>query len=775
MFENIPEELRAYRQFVVWNLEDNESGRPTKVPYSPKTLQHASVTDSTTWGTYDDAISVKGFSGIGFVLTENDPYGFIDLDAPKDATPEESAKIYERQQLIFKEFNSYSELSPSGNGLHIIVKGSIPNGRKRSSVEVYSSLRYMTMTGNVFHSTPIQDRNGLFNDLWAEMGKGASAQMFYAGLSEASMADEAVIEMARNASNGEKFSDLFDYANWAKYYPSQSEADFALMDILAFYSQNAAQTQKLFLQSALAQRVKSRAQYRINYMLNRCFDKMLPPVDFEGLRDQVNAAIQVSQKIAATPKPYEINEGKDYLNLGQPVDLVDKPAFIYNPPIGLLGDIARYIYAQAPRPVPEIALAGAIGLMSGICGKAFNISGTGLNQYTLLLAATGTGKESANSGISKLMAKVKSLVPTALDFIGPSDISSQQALTKALSDNPSIISIVGEFGLYLKEMGADNASPHMMGLKKMLLKLYNVSGEGDKLGGMAYSDRDKNIASVESPAFSMFGETAPEPFYEALTENMLSGGLLPRFTIIEYLGDRVPRNKSASTVLPSHELVQTLATLCATAMGLINQRKVIHVQLTPQAEGMFDDLDALADKSVIGAMELRRQLWTRVHLKSLRLAALVAVGCNPFDPIIDSDAAKWAIDIVMADIKNMLSRFESGDVGVNNEETKQLKILNKLIKKFLTSSWDEIKKVAGENLHKLHQERIIPYGWLQRNTSAAPAFKTDRQGATNALRRTLKTLEERGEIQAMQKSVLVQKFGTSAQAYAILQPSAFGL
>jgi len=413
--------------------------------------------------------------------------------------------------------------------------------------------------------------------------------------------------------------------------------------------------------------------------------------------------------------------------------------------------------------------------MSGICGKAFNISGTGLNQYTLLLAATGTGKEGANAGISRLMSKVKELVPPANDFIGPSDISSQQALIKALSDNSSIISIVCEFGLYLKEMGADNASPHMIGLKKMLLKLYNVSGEGDKLGGMAYSDREKNVASVEAPAFSIFGETAPEPFYEALTENMISGGLLPRFTVIEYHGDRVPRNKSASTVVPSAELIQNVGTLCATAFGLINQKKVIHVQMTAEAEVMFDDLDALADRSVKGAMELRRQLWTRVHLKSLRLAALAAVGCNPFEPTINKESAKWAIDIVMADIKNMLGRFESGDVGVNNEESKQTKLLVKLIKKFVTASWDEVKKVAGESSQKLHAERIIPYGWLQRNTSTTPAFKNDRQGATNALKRTLKTLEERGEIQAMQKSVLMTKFGTGAQAYAITQPGAFGL
>lgn len=777
MLENIPAELRAYRQWICWKLEDSDTGKPTKIPYSPKTLEHASVTNPDTWASYDEAIAVQSFSGIGFVLTDNDPFGFIDLDAPKDATPEESAKIYERQQLIFKEFDSYSELSPSGNGLHIIVKGKLPNGRKRSSVEVYSSARYMTMTGNVYHPAPIQDRNELFNDLWAEMGKGASAQMFYAGLAEAKQSDSDVLEMARSASNGEKFTDLFDHANWAKYYPSQSEADFALMDILAFYSQNAAQTQKLFLLSALAKRVKSRAQYRINYMLNRCFDKMLPPVDFEGLRDQVNAAIEkAKQPQQYKPQYLTINEDVIDQSLGLPREMPEVLNSIYMPPAGLLGDVARYIYAQSPLPVPEIALAGAIGMFAGIAGRAYNVSATGLNQYTLLLAATGTGKESISQGINKIMTEVIKQSPTSATFIGPAEIASPQALNKHLGNtSSSFVSLVGEYGIHIKQMASENASPHMMGLKRMILDLYNKSGNSDRLNAMIYSDNTKNTSVLIAPAFSILGESAPERFYETLTENMISEGLLPRFTIIEYLGDRVLPNDGAPLALPSSELVASVAQLCANASSLNSRNLVTHVQYTDDARAILNEFRMKAHTSIIGSMEVRRQLWNRAHLKVLKLAALVAVGEHMFMPTINAEAAKWAIRIVEADIKNMLSRFESGDVGINNEENKQLKVINKLIHRFLTGDWADVKKVAGDSSAKLHAEKVIPYGYLQRSTSSSAPFKNDRQGATMALRRVLKTLEERGEIQAMQKSVLVQKFGTGAQAYAIMQPGAFGL
>jgi hypothetical protein len=81
-------------------------------------------------------------------------------------------------------------------------------------------------------------------------------------------------------------------------------------------------------------------------------------------------------------------------------------------PPGLVGAVAEFIFEAAPRPVREIALVGAIGFVAGIVGRAFNVSGTGLNLYTLCLAPTGTGKEAINAGISKLVTAVRPTTPT---------------------------------------------------------------------------------------------------------------------------------------------------------------------------------------------------------------------------------------------------------------------------------------------------------------------------------------------------------------------------
>lgn len=131
------------------------------------------------------------------------------------------------------------------------------------------------------------------------------------------------------------------------------------------------------------------------------------------------------------------------------------PVSPYSVPPGFLGEIAQYFYAQAPRPVPEIALAGAIGLIAGICGRAYNVSNppAGLNLYTLLLAPTGTGKEAIASGVTALMKAIRQAIPASAEFIGPASIASPQALVKHLANtSPSFVSILGEFGLTMQQM-----------------------------------------------------------------------------------------------------------------------------------------------------------------------------------------------------------------------------------------------------------------------------------------------------------------------------------
>lgn len=771
-FNNIPHEMRIYPQWIVWRYEDTDSKKPTKVPYSAKTGHLASVTDPNTWAGFDECVNAMSsgwYAGIGFVLTENDPYSFIDLD---DTKGDQTA--LDRQIKIFNEFNSYAERSPSGSGLHIIVKGAIPSGRRRSFIEVYSSLRYMTMTGDIYRNAPINDCNELLNVLWGQMGQGSVAVAHYAGLAEAKETDEQVYNRAVAAANGDKFAELYA-GKWEGMYASQSEADFALVDIIAFYTQNRAQISRMFRASGLGQRDKAKRDDYVSYMLNKCFDRMLPPVDVDGLRNKLDEAIAkkeaadraaaLSQNSEATPHPQA------------PAPNLSEVSKVYSVPPGLVGEIAQYIYAQAPRPVPEIALAGALGLVAGIVGRAYNISGTGLNQYVLLLAPTGTGKEAIASGIDKLMAQVIRTVPAASDFIGPGEIASSQAIIKYMSRGPtSFVSLVGEFGIYLQQMASVNAPPHLTGLRRFLLDAYNKSGEGKVLRPSIYSDKDKNTAAVLAPSFTLLGESTPEKFYEGLHEGLISEGLLPRFTMIEYHGERPALNPGHLSAQPSFELIDRLSTLCAHALMLNSQHKAIHVQTDATARELFQQFDAHCDANInTSDREVRRHLWNRAHVKALKLAAIIAVGCNPYDPTITADVASWAINLVVADVRNLLARFDAGEIGIDNDETKQLAKVIATVKDFVVSPWPEVAKYAGEGASNLHSNRIVPYSYVQRRLAAVSVFRKDRIGASGAIKRALKTLCERGDLQEVSRATLSKDYGTSAVAYMIAHPGVFGL
>jgi primase-polymerase (primpol)-like protein len=247
----------------------------TKLPYSI-TGGIASVSDKRTWSSYAKAVEAaqRLNMGIGFVLTENDPFAFIDLDDPfKNNTPEEAAKIIERHKKIIKEFDTYTEVSPSGTGLHIIPKGAVEGGRRRDKVEVYSSGRYMTMTGNTLHDKPIQDRGFLLSELWKECGgSNGNGHTSYIEERQQTITDEEIYNQALKAENGEKFYQLWQ-GHWVDAgYKSQSEADFALINILSFYSRNVEQIKRMFFLSALGQRDKAKRKMYIDNMVKRSFD-----------------------------------------------------------------------------------------------------------------------------------------------------------------------------------------------------------------------------------------------------------------------------------------------------------------------------------------------------------------------------------------------------------------------------------------------------------------------------------------------------------------------
>ena len=786
MYRNIPETLRSKAHFCNWRYENHGGKKLTKIPYCSLTGKKASVSDRSTWCTFEQAVEASHYyDGIGYIFDKDSGIVGIDLDDPSGF--ENAEEVAARHAAIVAAFPGYWEISPSGTGLHGFVYGQVPSGRRREAVEIYSSGRYFTMTGAVYINQPIQDHHHNINLLWAELGGEKKVEPVNAIDQPEINTDYEILTFASTAVNGIKFIELFE-GRFEQYYESQSEADFALCNVIAFYTQNKAQIARIFRSSALGQRKKAmRDDYLFNErygIITRAFDRQTPPLDLNALRS--NLEIQLQQQAAVKQQATTVNlvggmplppqhspmPMQDQQELAQAVNdrqlrqesavKTPKPSTKhltshiykdsniakseYTMPPGLMGEIANFIYQAAPRPVPEIAIAGAIGMMSGICGRSYNVSGTGINTYTFLIAKTGRGKEAMQRGITKLLAAAVKTVPAATTFMGPSKIASPEALTKYISKtSQSFLSIMGEFADTLKKMSNVSGNPAQQGVRVAMLDLYNKSGQGDISGSLIYSDKDKNTDVITAPAFSVLGEATPEKFYELMSKEMIDEGLLPRCTIIEYIGKREQLNKHHDKVVPSQQLIDQLSALCAYSLQLNNGNNVIQVQTDNDAQLMFDDFDKYCDDKINAGDSMSAELWNRAHIKTLKLAALLAVGVNYINPVINAECATWALRLINKDVNNMLSKFEDGEVGVANVQNEQTVEIKKAFKKYVNSTWEEVAKMTGSSL-QTHALKIVPHSFISGFCRQRTCFKNDRLGPVNGIKVAIQALIDCGEI-----------------------------
>ncbi len=260
----IPSELRNLPQWVVWKAKPQENGKIDKPLYDPKSGNSASHSNPENWASFEAALSAYetgGYSGIGFVFSKDDPYCGIDLDSKPEKNIEcrnpRTGKIEPWALEIIKSFKSYAEVSPSGSGIHIIVKGQLPEGgRKKPNIEIYNKHRYFTVTGNHLEGTPqdITFSQDAINSLLAShFPKQVPKPSIKRNASpRASLDDEALIQKAIESANGNKFNLLYQ-GQWEEAgYPSQSEADQALCNQLAFWTgADAGRMDCIFRQSGL--------------------------------------------------------------------------------------------------------------------------------------------------------------------------------------------------------------------------------------------------------------------------------------------------------------------------------------------------------------------------------------------------------------------------------------------------------------------------------------------------------------------------------------------
>ncbi len=256
-----PEELEPRPQWVTWRAEATPEGRPVKPPYRPSDpARRADVGDPATWGTYERALEASPEGRVGFVLTPGDPYAVADLDGCRDpGTGELEAWAREVVELL----DSYTEISPSGKGLHVWVRGELPGDRRRSGkLELYDRARYVTVTGEAlpgYEGRGIAERGAqlaaLYRRLFGEPEASPPSPEYSArtGPPVGSAGDGELLGRAMRVS--------WFPAVWggddSHYGGDPSKGDYWVCRALALYGRDPAQIERLARSSPRAARAKS--------------------------------------------------------------------------------------------------------------------------------------------------------------------------------------------------------------------------------------------------------------------------------------------------------------------------------------------------------------------------------------------------------------------------------------------------------------------------------------------------------------------------------------
>jgi hypothetical protein len=210
--------------------------KPKKVPCDPKTKKAIDAHNPENRYFFDEIIKATGGSkNVGFVFIENDPYCGIDLDGCRDAATE-NIEFWALE--IIKRFDSYTEVSPSGTGLHIFIKGQLPEGgNRKGKIEIYSQGRYFTVTGNHQEGTPftIEARQEELNRLHSEVfGNGVTKEKPVLNQMP-NFSDDELLQKAFRSKNGRVIQQLYSGDWQGAGFGSQSEADQALANHLSFW------------------------------------------------------------------------------------------------------------------------------------------------------------------------------------------------------------------------------------------------------------------------------------------------------------------------------------------------------------------------------------------------------------------------------------------------------------------------------------------------------------------------------------------------------------
>lgn len=431
IFKNIPREIKVLHQFVNWQAEERD-GKITKPPYKPSG-GYAKSNDPSTWSIYRACmLASKNYDGIGFVLTSDDPYIALDFDKCRCPAFNLIDPIVERH---VKNIDSYTEISPSGRGLRVLVKASLTvSGTKKGSFEIYSSGRYVTLTGHTLPDYPhtIEKRQVEIDQFYKEVftKKNRRKIIITECPNESFNPDERLIK-ALESTNGKAIQQLLngDFSN----YPSQSEADLALCSHLAFWlNGDKAIIDKVFRGSKL-------------------FRNKWDEIHFSSGETYGEHTIQVA--VDTTPETFDQGQKERQHEPQEENTTANLTAF---PPIisGAAGEFAKVYSSVLEAPEHFFFISYLTCLGNEIADKV-TLKTEIMPQprlYVLLLGESADDRKS--TAISKTIDFFRSCLP---DFNTSMGVGSAEGLQKLLEEKDNLLLCFDEFKQFVSKCKIDSS------------------------------------------------------------------------------------------------------------------------------------------------------------------------------------------------------------------------------------------------------------------------------------------------------------------------------
>ena len=246
MYDKIPEELKRESRWVCWKTEKRKD-KPTKVLKNPITGKNAMSNKPETWDSYNAALNGRqkyGFDGIGFVFNGDGITG-LDIDDCRDP---DTGALNDVARDIVSIMDTYTEISPSGRGLHLIFRARFEHNKKETHYDGDKHLaiyvnKYFTMTGDILDDghADVEERTEQLQQVHKKYidvqknNQNTIKKTNFIAKNTGFLTENDVFDRIDKSKNRDAIYNLLN-GNWKGRYPSCSEADLAIMNHLAYYA-----------------------------------------------------------------------------------------------------------------------------------------------------------------------------------------------------------------------------------------------------------------------------------------------------------------------------------------------------------------------------------------------------------------------------------------------------------------------------------------------------------------------------------------------------------